>query len=77
LRKISPDLMPLDVFAYGYVRHVCAHKSLDVCDLRDNLWNAMNVEKNEGSGNLEIKILSAPYDRSKATGGGGMFQLFA
>jgi len=37
----------------------------------------MNVVKNEGSGNLKIKILSARYDRSKATGGGGMFQLFA
>jgi hypothetical protein len=44
LHKRSPDLMPLDVFVYGYVRHiVCAQKSLDICHLRDNLWNAMNV----------------------------------
>jgi len=55
----------------------CAQKSLDVCHLRENLWIAMNVEKNEGSGNLKIKILIAHYDRSKATGKGGMFQLFA
>jgi hypothetical protein len=37
----------------------------------------MSVEKNEGSGNLKIKILGAHYDRSRATGGGGMFQPFA
>jgi len=34
-------------------------------------------KKNEGSGNLKIKILNTHYDRSKATGEGGMFQLFA
>jgi hypothetical protein len=46
--------MPLDVFAYGYVRHIVyAQKSFDVCHLRDNLWNAMNVEKNECSGNIK------------------------
>lgn len=33
--------------------------------------------KNEGSANLQIKILNAHRDRSKASGEGGMFQLFA
>jgi hypothetical protein len=31
----------------------------------------------KNSGNLKIKILNPHYDRSKATGEGGMFQLFA
>jgi hypothetical protein len=68
--------MPLDVFVYGYVRHiVCAQKSLNVCHLRDNLWNAMNVgkKKNKSSVNLKIKIINPHCDRSKATGEGGMF----
>jgi len=66
--------MPLDIIAYGYVKHIfCAQKSLDVRHLRDNLWNVVNVEKNKRSGNLKIKILSTHYDRSKATGEGGMF----
>jgi len=40
----------------------------------------MNVEKKkkkESIGNLKIKILNPHYDRLKATGEGGMFQLFA
>jgi hypothetical protein len=34
-------------------------------------------KKKKSSGNLKIKILNPHYNRSKPTGEGGMFQLFA